>query len=59
MASNKRVSSAFVIPKLITQNYITGCPKFCLKTEIGLKMNVVFYSVEMSSIDICITCYKL
>ncbi|EMM77176.1 hypothetical protein LEP1GSC040_2797 [Leptospira santarosai str. 2000030832] len=22
-----------------TQNYITGCPKFCFKTEIGLKMN--------------------
>ncbi|WP_412778503.1 hypothetical protein [Leptospira santarosai] len=23
----------------ITQNYITGCPKFCFKAEIGLKMN--------------------
>nr|WP_155118524.1 hypothetical protein [Leptospira santarosai] len=22
-----------------TQNYITGCPKFCFKTEIGFKMN--------------------
>ncbi|AVV49963.1 hypothetical protein AYB33_08015 [Leptospira santarosai] len=33
-----------------TQNYITGCPKFCLKTEIRLKMNGT-YSVEMSNDD--------
>ncbi|WP_428978198.1 hypothetical protein [Leptospira santarosai] len=27
-----------------TQSYIIGCPKFCFKTEIGLKMNgTVFY----------------
>ncbi|AVV49146.1 HNH endonuclease domain protein [Leptospira santarosai] len=23
----------------ITQNYTTGCPKFCFKTEIGFKIN--------------------
>ncbi|WP_016753959.1 toll/interleukin-1 receptor domain-containing protein [Leptospira santarosai] len=27
------------VRKELTQNYITGCPKFCFKTEIGLKMN--------------------
>ncbi|WP_413462664.1 hypothetical protein [Leptospira santarosai] len=35
-----------IVEKLIsTQNYITGCPKFCFKTEIGLKMNGA-YSYE-------------
>lgn len=33
-----------------TQNNRTGCPKFCLKTEIRLKMNGT-YSVEMSNDD--------
>ncbi|EMI67068.1 hypothetical protein LEP1GSC076_4064 [Leptospira sp. Fiocruz LV4135] len=26
-----------------TQNYITGCPKFRFKTEIGLKMNDILF----------------
>ncbi|KXZ26896.1 hypothetical protein AYB33_07390 [Leptospira santarosai] len=36
-----------VVRDRFTQNYITGCPKFCFKTEIGLKMNGI-YSVETS-----------
>ncbi|ONF85526.1 hypothetical protein BWD13_13115 [Leptospira santarosai serovar Grippotyphosa] len=32
----------------LIRSYITRCPKFCFKTEIGLKMNGT-YSVEMNS----------
>ncbi len=30
-------------PEAATQDYITGCPKFCFKTEIGLEMNSTLF----------------
>ncbi|OLY64330.1 hypothetical protein BWD12_06825 [Leptospira santarosai serovar Bananal] len=48
----ERSSCKNFIETFPTQNYITRCPKFCCKTEIGLKM--VPYSVEMNKVPFCL-----